>query len=381
MQASMLKAPQYGNMNFFNPSPSGPSENDETTPIFESTPVAARLMSASKNTKPLSSLSIKGPLKIDSNFFAGLSSSNSPEKRTEQVEGLPTSPTSPGGTRQYSSTSYAEDIHFEPLIPLPKQIEVQTGEEDEEVMFSSRAKLYRYDKEVLAWKERGIGTLKILHNAERGRSRILMRREVLHKICANHFITDNMKLKEKKDTANAWLWNTFADFSEEISKPEQLAVRFKTQDDFLLFKKKFEQAQKMSKKVDSKVQESTVSGTSKKSFDSLAKLAPKPGSWSCSVCFISNEECTTVCIACGTAKLSDESKNTLKVPKSDFRLLRESTTSSKPNTTLGGLQENASSGSPFTFGKNDSETASITPFPFGKSNTGTVNSSSFVFES
>ena len=346
--------------------------------MFESTPVAARQMSSSRTTKPLSAPGIKGPLKIDSNFFAGLSSSNSPEKRVEQVEELASSPTSPERTRHDSSTSYTEDIHFEPLIPLPEQIEVQTGEEDEEVMFSSRAKLYRYDKEVLAWKERGIGTLKILHNAERGRSRILMRREVVHKICANHFITDDITLTEKKGTANAWMWNTFADFSEEISKPEQLAVRFKTQDDFLLFKEKFGQAQKMSKKVDSKIQK-TTSAASEKSSDLMAKFAPKPGSWSCSVCLVSNEECTTVCIACGAPKLSDGSTNFSEAPKSGFHLPNQSTTSSTSNTALGGLQGNASSGSPFTFVKSDTGPETSSRFTFGKGNAGAVNNSPFSF--
>ena len=345
--------------------------------MFQSTPVVTRQIPASKSVKPLSAPSIKGPLKIDSSFFAGLSTSNSPEKRAEQVEELATSPTSPGRMRHDSSASYTEDIHFEPLIPLPEQIEVQTGEEDEEVMFSSRAKLYRYDKDVSAWKERGIGTLKILYNSEKGRSRILMRREVVHKICANHFITDDMKLTEKKGTANAWIWNTFADFSEEVSKPEQLAVRFKTQDDFLLFKEKFEQGQKVSKKDASK--ETTTSGAREKKSDVMAKFAPKPGSWSCSVCLVSNEELTTVCVACGAAKLSDGSTSTSQASKSGFHLPSHLTSSTTASTVFGGSQGNMSSGSPFTFGKIDVGPVNSSPFTFGKSDVGAVNSSPFTF--
>ena len=35
--------------------------------------------------------------------------------------------------------------HFEPVIPLPDLVEVKTGEEDDEVLFSHRAKLYRWN--------------------------------------------------------------------------------------------------------------------------------------------------------------------------------------------------------------------------------------------
>ena len=35
------------------------------------------------------------------------------------------------------------DPHFEPIIPLPELINVTTGEEDEEVIFKHRAKVYR----------------------------------------------------------------------------------------------------------------------------------------------------------------------------------------------------------------------------------------------
>ena len=47
------------------------------------------------------------------------------------------------------------DPHYEPLISLPDEIKVCTGEEDEEKMFGERAKLFRYDISTKEWKERG----------------------------------------------------------------------------------------------------------------------------------------------------------------------------------------------------------------------------------
>lgn len=44
------------------------------------------------------------------------------------------------------------DPHYEPIIELPDEIKVSTGEENEEKVFSERAKLFRYDatnKEVI----------------------------------------------------------------------------------------------------------------------------------------------------------------------------------------------------------------------------------------
>ena len=56
------------------------------------------------------------------------------------------------------------DPHYEPIVPLPDMIVVTTGEEEEEVVFNERAKLYRYDADLKEWKERGVGELKILHH-------------------------------------------------------------------------------------------------------------------------------------------------------------------------------------------------------------------------
>lgn len=47
------------------------------------------------------------------------------------------------------------DPHYDPIISLPDEIVVSTGEEDEEKLFGERAKLYRYDTKTKEWKERG----------------------------------------------------------------------------------------------------------------------------------------------------------------------------------------------------------------------------------
>ena len=75
--------------------------------------------------------------------------------------------------------------HFEPVLPLPYLVEVKTGEEDDEVLFSHRANLYRWND--AQWKERGLGDMKIL-KSKNDKARIVMRREQVLKICANHFI-------------------------------------------------------------------------------------------------------------------------------------------------------------------------------------------------
>ena len=42
------------------------------------------------------------------------------------------------------------------------------GEEDEDAVFSQRSKLFRFDKDTSAWKEKGIGEMKILKHKTTG---------------------------------------------------------------------------------------------------------------------------------------------------------------------------------------------------------------------
>uniref|UniRef100_A0ABM5FZ24 E3 SUMO-protein ligase RanBP2 n=1 Tax=Pogona vitticeps TaxID=103695 RepID=A0ABM5FZ24_9SAUR len=132
--------------------------------------------------------------------------------------------------------------HFEPVVPLPDKIEVKTGEEDEEEIFCNRAKLFRFDGESKEWKERGVGNVKILRHKITGKIRLLMRREQVLKICANHYINPEMNLKPNAGSDKSFVWHAL-DYADELPKPEQLAVRFKTPEEAMLFKCKFEEAQ------------------------------------------------------------------------------------------------------------------------------------------
>ncbi|CAI9535503.1 unnamed protein product [Staurois parvus] len=158
-------------------------------------------------------------------------------------------PPTKGHNRSHDSDVGSEYVaeedgpHFEPVVPLPEKIEVKTGEEDEEEMFCNRAKLFRFDTDTKEWKERGVGNVKILRHHVSGKIRLLMRREQVLKICANHLLTPDMKLKPLATSDKSYVWHAY-DYADEMPKSEQLAIRFKTAEEAALFKSKFEEAQK-----------------------------------------------------------------------------------------------------------------------------------------
>ncbi|XP_016336402.1 E3 SUMO-protein ligase RanBP2-like, partial [Sinocyclocheilus anshuiensis] len=123
-------------------------------------------------------------------------------------------------------TTHNEEIHFEPIVSLP-EVEVRSGEEDEEILFRERAKLYRWDRKLNQWKERGVGDLKILFHPLKKSYRLLMRREQVLRVCANHSISPSIELKPMNTSANSLVW-TATDYSEGDGKVEQLAAKFKT---------------------------------------------------------------------------------------------------------------------------------------------------------
>jgi E3 SUMO-protein ligase RanBP2 len=62
-----------------------------------------------------------------------------------------------GDTSQNDENTHEEnfDPHYDPIIALPDEINVSTGEEEEEKLYGERAKLFRYDAKTKEWKERG----------------------------------------------------------------------------------------------------------------------------------------------------------------------------------------------------------------------------------
>ena len=52
-----------------------------------------------------------------------------------------------------------------------------------------RAKLFRFTKEELEWKERGTGDVRLLKHKQTGKIRLVMRRDKTLKVCANHLST------------------------------------------------------------------------------------------------------------------------------------------------------------------------------------------------
>ncbi|XP_048350365.1 E3 SUMO-protein ligase RanBP2-like isoform X2 [Sphaerodactylus townsendi] len=165
--------------------------------------------------------------------------------------------------------------HFEPVVPLPDKIEVKTGEEDEEEIFCNRAKLFRFDAECREWKERGVGNVKILRHKVTGKIRLLMRREQVLKICANHYISPEMTLIPNAGSDKSFVWHAL-DYADELPKPEQLAIRFKTPEEAMLFKSKFQEAQKSLKDPGPIVSEQATQNIGPREITHDAKDSSKP---------------------------------------------------------------------------------------------------------
>ena len=263
-----------------------------------------------------------------------------------------------------------EGPNFEPIIPLPDKINVKTVAQDEDIIFSHRAKLYRFVSEDKQWKERGVGDIKLLimRNRQTGKMRVLMRRDQVLKLCANHQITSDMKLQPNAGSDRSWVWSTMADFSEQECRAEQLAVKFKSEDIAKQFKEKFEECQEMlQNQTPLKPQE--VQKDEKAKQDLMAKFKPTEGSWECDICMVNNDSDKVECAACGSLKpRAEPNPGQKKEPKSLVSF------SSGASSSEGG----------FAFGSGGARQGDTNPvFAFGTSNktSNLISGFSFTFAS
>ncbi|CDW55694.1 Ran BP1 domain containing protein [Trichuris trichiura] len=126
--------------------------------------------------------------------------------------------------------SYEPNVTFEPIVPLPDLVDVVTGEEDSEVLFCERTRLFRVAAETKEYKERGTGNLKILKDTHTGRIRLVMRRDVILNVIANHWITADMHLNKHKTASNAYFWHCQNYFGEGDVAYETVAAKFKNEE-------------------------------------------------------------------------------------------------------------------------------------------------------
>ncbi|XP_067470331.1 E3 SUMO-protein ligase RanBP2-like isoform X2 [Thunnus thynnus] len=265
--------------------------------------------------------------------------------------------------------------HFEPIVPLLDKVDVKTGEQEEEEMFCNRAKLYRFDTETKEWKERGTGNVKILKHSTKGKARLLMRREQVLKICANHYINADMLLKLNAGSDKSWVWNAI-DYADEEPKPEQLAIHFKTVEEASLFKAKFQEAQKIvlrsSKKHDQQEKKEKSLKTSDPLATSASKFALKEVEWDCTVCCVRNKYKDMQCVACQSGNPNSSSKPDIQSAsetKGSPFTFKFGTDTSKPSssgsplTGFGAVR--ASIPSSFTVGTSTSKPADTVTSGFG----------------
>jgi len=155
------------------------------------------------------------------------------------------------------------DVHFEPVIKLTEQVDTKTHEEDENVLFKMRAKLFRFDAESSEWKERGTGDVRLLSHRETKKVRLVMRRDKTLKVCANHVISTDMRLQPNIGSDRSWVWKVAADYSEQPPTSETLAIRFANSDNAALFKTAFEDGQQVNASLTKTVGEKADVGAKK----------------------------------------------------------------------------------------------------------------------
>ncbi|MCL7042138.1 hypothetical protein MKW94_028837, partial [Papaver nudicaule] len=129
-----------------------------------------------------------------------------------------TVPSSVGGEEEDTGAQIA------PIIKL-EEVAVTTGEEEEDVLLDLKAKLYRFDKEGNQWKERGVGTIKLLKHKETGKVRVVFRQSKTLKICANHLVLPTISIQEHAGNEKSCVWHA-TDFSDGELKEELFCIRF-----------------------------------------------------------------------------------------------------------------------------------------------------------
>ena len=333
----VASAPIFGNA-------STAKSTDSNTSIFSGSP-AAPIFGNAKTAAPADSSNglMFGNSASTMTFASVAAKGESPEafsKKSESATGFQSgkgrlfesvsSPSDPHNTSD-GHEDYEPTAEFEPVISLPHVVDLKTGEEDEDKIFGERARLYRLDSDTKAqWKERGVGVIKILRHKNTKKYRIVMRREQVLKLCANHNLSPDMTLRPLATSDRAWCW--FAhDFAEDDGGGEgvleHLAVKFKTPEIAATFKDVFEDSVKQCLNASVDVDVSDVPDSTTKSDDATVSCGDlagnladmfslKDGQWECDTCLVKNVGSSAQCAACETPRPITEVSSSKQPPSS-----------------------------------------------------------------
>ncbi len=130
---------------------------------------------------------------------------------------------------------------------LPKE-EVKSGEEEEELIFKMRGRIYRWRNN--EWKERGTGEIKFLRHKTQKKIRFILRQDKTLKAAANFYISENplCDLKPHQGSDKMFFFLAY-DCSDETPVVEKFVIKLGNAENAKKFKENFEAAKLFNTKL------------------------------------------------------------------------------------------------------------------------------------
>ena len=153
--------------------------------------------------------------------------------------------TEEGDNGEYFNPEEEVKINPSQTCSLPKA-EIKTGEEDEDLIYKGRGRLYRFREG--EWKERGTGDMKLLRHKTEKKIRFILRQDKTLKIVANFIIAEKplCELKPHQGSDKMFMFMAY-DCSDEEPIMEKFVIKLGNADKAKNFQKQFEDAQTFNK--------------------------------------------------------------------------------------------------------------------------------------
>ena len=137
------------------------------------------------------------------------------------------------------------DIGGHKILNL-QDVETKTVEDEEDLIYKGRGRLYRWRGE---WKERGTGDIKLLRNKESKKIRFILRQDKTFKTVANFFVSEDplCELKPHQDSDKMFIFSAY-DCSEN-PLVEKFVIKLGNSDIAAKFKENFLAAREFNKAV------------------------------------------------------------------------------------------------------------------------------------